>query len=88
MKTICEQVPYTGFKKLLSFLTAFAFHDHCEHVRYRDYILKAMESKYSRDFSAGKLGRWLPRGEEKPTRGKSLNSLEIQKIRIVFAQKF
>lgn len=77
-----------GFKKLLSFLTAFALGDPCAHTGYRDYILKALGSKYSRDFSVGKLGRLLPRGERKPTRGKSLNSLEIQKIGKVFAQKF
>lgn len=27
MKTICEEGPYMGFKKLLSFLTAFALGD-------------------------------------------------------------
>lgn len=81
MKTIREEAPYMGFKKLLSFLTAFALPDPCKHIGYRDYILKAVESKYSRDFSIGKLGRWLPRREKKPTRGTSLNSPKV------FAQK-
>ena len=88
MKTIYEEAPYMGFKKLLSFLIAFALRDPCEHIGYRDHILKAVESKYTRDFSAGKLGRWLPRGGKKTIKGKSLNSLEIQKIGKVFAQKF
>lgn len=63
-------------KKLLTWVlksSSFAFHDPYEHIGSRDYILKAVESKYSRDFSVGKLGRWLPRG-------KSLNSPQIQKM--------
>lgn len=57
MKIICEKAPYMGFKKLLRFLIAFALHEPCEHIGYRYYILKAEESKYSKDFSVGGLGR-------------------------------
>lgn len=42
-----------GFKKLLSFFMAFTLRDPCEHIGYTDHILKAAESKYSRDFSVG-----------------------------------
>lgn len=91
MKIICEKAPYMCFKKLLRFLIAFALREPCEHTGYRDYILKVEESKYSKDFSVGELGRSLPRGKKtnQPTTtgGKSLNPLEVQKFRKIFPRK-
>lgn len=65
MITTCHEAPYTGFRKHYSFIIAFKFHYPCEHIESRGYVIKAVESKNSRDFSVGKPEIWFPREKKK-----------------------